>query len=88
VLGPQLDSVERQNPHSLASVNWALVRFGLNHKLIALGGVKADLIARSATYGQLSDGRSRRLPSPRWPPLMRASSHLSLGDSPLLASAR
>ncbi len=41
----RLDARERQNPHSLASVNRALVRFGLNHKLIALDSEKADLIS-------------------------------------------
>src|SRR5689334_1485808 len=41
----RLDTLERQNPHSLASVYRALVRFGLNHKLVAVNGVKADLIS-------------------------------------------
>lgn len=41
----RLDALERQDPHSLAPVNRALVRFGLNHELITLDGVKADLIS-------------------------------------------
>jgi hypothetical protein len=47
-LGQWLDAFERQNSHSLASIDRALVRFGLNHKLIALDGVKADLIGSNS----------------------------------------
>jgi hypothetical protein len=36
-----LDLLEGQNPHPLASVNRTLVRFGLDHELVALDRVKA-----------------------------------------------
>ena len=48
-LRQRFDALERENPHSLTSVNRALVRFGHNHKVIALDGVKTDLISAKST---------------------------------------
>jgi hypothetical protein len=41
----RLEALEGQNPHSLASVNRTLVRFGLDYKPVALDGVKANLLS-------------------------------------------